>query len=183
MSWQSFPIWFTSYTCDPCWNQRVDLKDVLNKRKRSRFILGKTPLGVCGFRKSDASKSETKVKSEESHDKNVSLKRENRSLRRLYLDKKSWGEMLADACNTANDQKLVIDLLGLVNQPKTLQFEVLKNLIGKMKSKANHRYTSFFKDISALHKNCLGQTNYSLLQNLLGLCSKTMRHYMHLRMY
>ena len=81
--------------------------------------------------------------------------------------------MLAHACNTANEEKLVIDLLGLVNQPKTLQFEVLKNLIDKMKSKTNHRYTSIIKDISALHKNCLSQTNYSLLQDLLGLCGKT----------
>ena len=34
--------------------------------------------------------------------------------------------MLADACNTVNEEKLVINLLGLVNQPKALQFEVLK---------------------------------------------------------
>ena len=81
--------------------------------------------------------------------------------------------MLADACNIAKKEKLVIDLLVLVNQPKTLQFEVLKNLIGKMKSKTNHRYTSIIKDISALHKNRLGQTNYSLFEDLLGLCSKT----------
>ena len=67
--------------------------------------------------------------------------------------------MLPDACNTANDEKLVIDLLGLVNQLKTLEFEVLKNLIGKMKSKTDHRYTSIIKDISALYKNRLGQTN------------------------
>ena len=81
--------------------------------------------------------------------------------------------MLADACNTANEEKLVIDLLRLVNQPNTLQFEVLKNLIDKMKSKTSHTYTSIIKDISALHKNCLGQTNYSLLQDLLGLCGET----------
>ena len=54
-----------------------------------------------------------------------------------------------------------------------LQFEVLKNLIRKMKSKTNHRYTSVIKDISALHKNRLSQNNYSLLQDLLGLCGKT----------
>ena len=161
------------YTCDVCLNQRVDLKDVLNKRKKSRLIPGKSPLGVCGFRKSYASKSETEVKSEELNAENVSLKRENRSLRGLYLDKKCWGEMLTDACNTANEEKLVIDLLGLVNQPKTLQFEVPKNLIGKMKSKTNHRYTSIIKDISALHKNRLGQTNYSLLQDLLDPYGKT----------
>ena len=61
------------------------------KGKKSRFISGKSRLGVCGIRKSYASKSETKVKSEELNAENVSLKRENRSLRRLYLDKKSWG--------------------------------------------------------------------------------------------
>ena len=66
---------------------------------------------------------------------NVKLKRENRSLKQPYLDKKSWEEMLPDACNTANEEKLVIDLLGLVSHPKTLQFEVLKNLVCKMKSK------------------------------------------------
>ena len=80
------------YTCDACWNQRVDLKDVLNKRKKSRLIPGRSRLGVCGFRKSYASKSETEVKSEELNAENVSLKKENRSLRRLYLDKKSWGK-------------------------------------------------------------------------------------------
>ena len=82
------------YTCDACWDQRFDLKDVLNKRKKSRLIPGKSRLGVCGFRKSYASKSETKVKSEELNAENFSLKRENRSLRQLYLNKKSWGEML-----------------------------------------------------------------------------------------
>ena len=42
-----------------------------------------------------------------------------------------------------------------------------------MKSKSNHRYTNIIKDISTLHKNCLGETNYSLLQDLLGLCGET----------
>ena len=80
---------------------------------------------------------------------------------------------MADACNTANDEKLVIDLLGLVDQLKTIQFEVVKNLICKMKSRTNHRCASIIKDIFPLHKNRLGQTNYSLLQDLLGFCNKT----------
>ena len=67
----------------------------------------------------------------------------------------------------------MIDLLGLNNQLKPLQFEVLKTLIGKMKSKTNHRYTRIVKNISALHKNRRGQTNFSLLHDLLGLCGKT----------
>ena len=80
-------------TCDACWNQRVDLKDVLNKTKKSRLIPGKFRLGVCGFRESYASKSEIKVTSKELNAENViSLKGENRSLRQLYLDKKSWGK-------------------------------------------------------------------------------------------
>ena len=81
--------------------------------------------------------------------------------------------MMADACNTANEEKLLIDLLGLVNQQKTLQSEVLKSLFGKMKAMKNHRYTIIIKDISALHTNRLGQTNYSMLQDLVDLCGKT----------
>ena len=42
-----------------------------------------------------------------------------------------------------------------------------------MKSGVNHKYTEVIKDISALHKNRLGQKNYSLLQSLLGLPGKT----------
>ena len=142
---------------------------MLNKRKKSRLIPSRSRLGVCGFRKSYASKSKIKAKSEKLNAENVILKRENRGLRQ----DKSWGGMLADACNTANVEKIVIDLLGLVNQPKTLQFELLKNLICKMKSKANLRYTSIIKDTSAFHKNRLGKANCSLLQDLLDLCSKT----------
>ena len=54
---------------------------MLNKRKKSKLIPGKSRLGVCGFRKSYSSKSETEDKSEELNAENVSLKRENRKLR------------------------------------------------------------------------------------------------------
>ena len=37
--------------------------------------------------------------------------------------------MLANACNTANEEKLVIDLFGVINQPKVLQFEVLNFIL------------------------------------------------------
>ena len=60
------------YTCDVCRNQRVDLKDALNKRKKSRLVPGKSRVGVCGFRKSYASNSETQVKSEELNAENAS---------------------------------------------------------------------------------------------------------------
>ena len=72
---------FNPYTCDVCWDEEVDLRDVLNKRKKSKLIPGKSRLGVCGFRKSYSSKSETEDKSEELNAENVSLKRENRKLR------------------------------------------------------------------------------------------------------
>ena len=55
--------------------------------------------------------------------------------------------MLANACNTANEEKLVIDLFGVINQPKVLQFEVLNfililNLILILLVKQNHRETT-----------------------------------------
>ena len=49
--------------------------------------------------------------------------------------------MLANACNTANEEKLVIDLFGVINQPKVLQFEVL-NLILILLVKQNQRETT-----------------------------------------
>ena len=64
----------------------------MSKRKRSTLISSKSHLGVCGFTRSYGSKLETEVKSEELNAENVSLKRENRSSRRLYLDKK-WGNL------------------------------------------------------------------------------------------
>lgn len=42
-----------------------------------------------------------------------------------------------------------------------------------MKLGSSHRYTDIIKDISAIHKNRLGGTNYSKLQDLLGFCGKT----------
>ena len=60
----------------------------MSKRKRSRLIPSKSHLGVCGFRKSYASKLETEVKSEELNAENVSLKRENRGAGRLYVGRK-----------------------------------------------------------------------------------------------
>ena len=62
---------------------------MLSKRKKSKLIPGKSSLGVSGFRKSYASKLEPEVKSEKLNAEDVSLKKENRTLRWLYLDKKS----------------------------------------------------------------------------------------------
>ena len=104
----------------------------------------------------------------------MQLKRENKSLRRFCYDTKSWEEILSEAWGSCNEEKLGIDLLALLGQlPETFHLEVLKNLIEKMKSGSNHRYTDIIKDISAIHKNRLGQTNYSILQDLLGFCGKT----------
>ena len=81
--------------------------------------------------------------------------------------------MLSNACENNEDETFVIDLLSLMEQSSTLQLQVLKNLVGKMKSGVNHKYTDIIKDIAGFHKNRLGQTNYSLLQHLLGLPGKT----------
>ena len=104
---------------------------------------------------------------------NKKLRKENKSLKKVISDENSWEETLQDACNTKNEEQLVIDLLGLMNQGSSVQMEALKNLIGKMKSGNNHRYSDILRDISGVHVKRLGTTNYSLLQNLFGLCGKT----------
>ena len=161
------------YTCKSCWLQKRDLKGLLRKRKKPKLNPSRSRLGAPGFRISYASKDEIEANVEKLSQENSKLKKENKSLRNFCLNKRSWEETLHEACNTYNDEKLVIDLLSIQNESKSIQFQVLKNLIGKMKSKGNHRYTSLILDISGLHLRRLGQTNYSLLQNLIGLCGKT----------
>ena len=46
-------------------------------------------------------------------------------------------------------------------------------LVGKLKSKNNPRYLDIVKDISSLHKNRLGERNYSVMADIFGLCGKT----------
>ena len=161
------------YTCNNCWEQKNSLIDVMNKRKKSKLMTSSSRIGVPGFRTSYATKKETEIDFTNLNKVNTVLQKENQSLRKMYFDKRSWEEMLSEACESHNEEKLVIDLLSLMNQSKTLQFQVLENLIGKMKSGPNHRYSKIIKDISSLHMNRLGQQNYSLLQDLVGLCGKT----------
>jgi len=82
-----------------------------------------------------------------------------------------------NSCQTDDQEKLIIDLLSLFSQPITkgtsLQFEVIKNITGKLKSGVNHKFSLLIKDISIIHKNRLGAANYSLMQNIFGLPGKT----------
>ena len=161
------------YTCENCWKQRIDLINLLKRRENAKLLTEGSRVGASGFRKTYASQQEAEFKLDKVTQEILQLKRENKSLQRFCYDRKSWEEMLSEACDSCNEEKLVIDLLALlVQSPKTLQLEVLKNLIGKMKSGSNYRYTYMIKDISAIHKNRPRQTNYSILQDLIGFCGK-----------
>ena len=84
--------------------------------------------------------------------------------------------MLLQSCEDHDIQKLVVDLTSLFQQPKlkgSMQFQILQNLVSKLKKGNNHRYNDNIKDIAALHRNRLGDSNYSLLQNLFCLPGKT----------
>ena len=162
------------YTCDNCWKTRHDLNDLMEKRKASRLKKESgSRIGVSGFRHDYANKQEIEISLNETVKENKLLIKEKKALKRIILDKNSWVDTLHEACITSNDEKLVIDFLGLLNQKQSLQFQVLRNLIGKMKSGNNHKFSAIIKDISSMHLNRLGRTNYSLLEDLLGWCGKT----------
>ena len=82
---------------------------------------------------------------------------------------------MLESCKRHDDAKLVLDLVSLfkndVADTNSIQVEIIRNLVGKLKSKNNHKYVDIMKDISAMHKNKLGTQNYSILADVFGLAS------------
>ena len=98
-------------------------------------------------------------------------------LLRVVRTHKDWEEVLVESVDNQDDAKFILDLVGLfkenIAREYPVQITVIKNLVGKLKSKNNHRYLDIVKDISSLHKNRLGERNYSIMADIFGLCGKT----------
>ena len=83
---------------------------------------------------------------------------------------------LLDSCIAGDNQKLVIDLVCLIQSSvankNPVQILVLWNLVTKLMKNNNH-YTSLIKDLSGLIKNKLCPTNYALLAEAFGWARAT----------
>ena len=60
-----------------------------------------------------------------------------------------------------------------VSERSQMQIVVIRNLVSKLQRANNHHYIDLVKDISALFKNELGRTDYSLLADIFGLAKET----------
>jgi len=71
------------------------------------------------------------------------------------------------------EQKVITDLMLLfeknVSSTNPMQITVLRNLVGKLKSKNNHKFLDIVKDVGGMYKNKLGKMNYSLLKDIFVL--------------
>ena len=88
---------------------------------------------------------------------------------------KDWEDLLVESCLKKDEAKLVVDLTSLlkenISEKNPIQVDVIRNMVGKIKSKNNHHYIETIKDISALHKNKLGTRNYQILADIFKLAS------------
>lgn len=163
------------YTCKNCLKQLRDLKDHLRKKMA---VCGETDSSIGrDFRTSYARVNE-QIRAFEKE--KIDKKRAeilNIGLLNVVCTHREWEEVLGESVENEDDVKFILDLVGLfkgnIAKEHSIQITVMKNLVGKLKSKNNHKYLDIVKDISTLHKNRLGERNYSILADIFGLCGKT----------
>ena len=80
------------YTCANCWKQRPYLKDLLVKRKKAKLFGMDSRIGMKGFKNSySTAKEMDKGLIKASTEKKI-LQKENNSLKKMILDKRSWSK-------------------------------------------------------------------------------------------
>uniref|UniRef100_A0A7M5TTT6 Uncharacterized protein n=1 Tax=Clytia hemisphaerica TaxID=252671 RepID=A0A7M5TTT6_9CNID len=164
------------FTCINCYAQRVSFKDLISKRQNASLPTRESRIGQRGFRTSYATKEEMDEYNISIEKENKELKLQNKRLSRTLYSKKAWQKILTQSYLDDDIKKMTIDLISLFEQRdkrESIQFALLKNLLLKMKSGVNHKFTLLIKNVACLYKNHLGTTNYSLLQSLFGLPGKT----------
>ena len=166
------------FTCKNCVKQKSYLKDMVDKRSRSALVKCNSSfrVGVKGFRTSYATKREVNERLDQLFEENQDLKKQVKKFEWAQFKKKTWEDMLLQSIEDNDIHKLAVDIVSLFQQPAqkgSVQFIVLQNLISKLKSKNNHKFTNIILDISSVLITELGIHNYSLCQNLFGLAGKT----------
>ena len=68
-------------------------------------------------------------------------------------------------------RSFVLFLKENISEKNPIQSDVIRNVVGKLKSKNNHHYIETINDISAFHKNKLGTRNYQILADIFKLAS------------
>lgn len=173
----AFSVGDHPYTCDNCHTQLRELKDIIQHRKSGSLHLEANRLGLSGFNKRYARRSEAVNALEVETQRRKLSEAKMKQLIRAKFSSKDWEESLYSACLDGEDQRLVVNLVRLLrmglSQRNPMQIEIIRNLVSKLQRANNHRYVDLVKDISALFKNELGPTNYYLLADIFGLAKET----------
>jgi len=164
-------------TCENCFRQLRELKDIIQHRKSGSLYTKTNRLGLSEFNKRYARRGEAVDALEIETHKRKQSEAKMKQLVRATLTPKEWEDSLHAACLNGEDQRLVISLVRLlrmgISERSPMQMLVIRNLVSKLQKANNHHYVDLVKDISGLFKNELGPTNYSLLADIFGLAKET----------
>ena len=153
------------------------MKNTLQQRRSGNVKNTENRIGLSGFNKRYARKGELEDALEKAQYRQRSAQKQLQEMAKVKLALREIEGCLLDSCITGDDQKLVIDLVGLFQSgtanKKPVQVLVLRNLVSKVMKNNNHHCTSLIKDLSGLFKNELGPTNYALLAEVFGLARAT----------
>lgn len=143
------------FTCKNCHKQLHDLKNVMRKRTKATYEVGrnKTRVGLKGFRNEYAKHGEElEALKQYQSAKKESEEKSNALIKELNKPQK-WTDLLLQSCLNGDEAKLVEDLVKpLQTSVSVIQITVIRNLVSKLKSKNNTKYVEIIKDLSALHK-------------------------------
>ena len=165
------------FTCENCFRQRRELKDIIQHRKSGSLSAKINRLGLSGFNKRYAKRGEVVDALEIETRKRKQSEEKMKQLVKTTLTPKDWEDNLHAACLNGEDHRLVINLIRLlrmgISERSPMQLLVIRNLVSKLQRANNHHYVDLVKDISGLFKNELGPTNYYLLADIFGLAKET----------
>ena len=165
------------FQCKSCYKQEQYLRNLIQKRQKAKLDMG-SRIGKKGMRDDYLSASELSIKQKNTITSSIAMKKENRELRRQLNEAESreaWVNRLYSDCLHEDRAQLLVDCKELFqlkdHDDKIIQIEVLKNLVGKLKSGRNHKFTNTIKSIAKMHKNWLGESHYAVLKEILGFPS------------
>lgn len=139
----AFSVGDHPYTCDNCHTQLRELKDIIQHRKSGSLHLEANRLGLSGFNKRYARRSEAVNALEVETQKRKLSEAKMKQLIRAKFSSKDWEESLYSACLDGEDQRLVVNLVRLLrmglSQRNPMQIEIIRNLVSKLQRANNQR--------------------------------------------
>ena len=125
-------------------------------------------LSAVGMRKSYLSKAEIQDLASRDQKESAVLRHSLYIATAAKRSSEAWIEELDESCTKNDEVQFIKDCIALFKQRDSdefpVQMKVIQNLIGKLRRGRNQHYGELIKTISKMYKNCLGSSNYAVLQ-------------------